>query len=145
MTRPAQASGENSVPQRSKSARNFFILLTGALFALAAVTVLGLFRQTMLRRAAAEPAIYVGQTSPEVIARIGQPIEAGTVHGHVREGRNAGFAHVEIPLTGGHGQGTLIEWAQRDHSPWKLCSLIFRDQNGELQLVDPMKTQCHHD
>lgn len=97
-----------------------------------------------MKRAVADPAIYAAQTSPAVAARIGLPIEPGwPVHGTVDANKVSGNADLAIQLSGSRGRGTLIEWAQKKDGKWRLCSLVFRPENGSgLELVDAATTRC---
>jgi hypothetical protein len=124
--------------------RNALILAPVALFPFLLLGTLFVFRSTGQKRAVADSAIYLAQSSPQVAALIGLPIEPGwPVHGRLLEKGGDGNADLEIRLNGSRGSGTLREWAQRRQGKWRICSLIFMPDGGEsLQLVDPAQTHC---
>ena len=113
----------------------FPFVLLGALF---------FFRSTGLKRAVADPAIYVAQTSPQVAVTIGLPMQPGwPIRGTVLTNKTGGNADLIIPLNGGHGRGTLVEWAQKNAGRWQVCSLLFRaDTGASVMLVNPANTHC---
>ena len=135
----------NEAPaRRSKALRNALILAPVALFPFLLLGALFVFRSTGQKRAVADSAIYLAQSSPQVAALIGLPIEPGwPVRGSVIEKGGNGHAELEVRLRGSHGSGTLSERAQRSQGKWRICSLSFTPSDGaSLQLVDPAQTHC---
>ncbi len=128
----------------SKALRNALILAPVALFPFLLLGVLFVFRSTGQKRAVADSAIYLAQSSPQVAALIGLPIEPGwPVHGSVIERGGNGSAILEIRLRGSRGSGTLSERAQRSQNQWRICSLTFvGDGAPPLRLVDAAHTDC---
>jgi len=135
---------EDSRIHRRKSVRNALLLAPVALFPFVLLGVLFLFRSTGQKRAVADAAIYMAQASPRVAAEIGLPIEPGwPVRGHLFEKGADGNADLLIRLNGSRASGTLIEWTQRSHGKWHICSLTFiTDGQAPLQLVDPGPSHC---
>ena len=130
--------------KRSKSLRNALILAPVALFPFLLLGVLFVFRSTGQKRAVADSAIYLAQSSPQVANLIGLPIEPGwPVHGSVLERSGNGHAELKVRLRGSHGSGTLSEQAQRNQGAWRICSLIFTPDGGvSLPLVGTAETHC---
>ena len=120
------------------------ILAPVACFPFVLLAALFFFRSTGLKRAIADPAIYAAQTSPAVAAQIGLPIQPGwPIHGTVKANKVSGNADLEILLNGSHGQGKLIEWAQKSNGQWHLCSLEFRGESASpVALIDAATTHC---
>ena len=132
------------MPSANSERRNATILATVFLFPLVILCLLFLFKRSSEKRAAADPAIYAAQSSPNVASQIGLPIEAGwSITGNILTSGNDGNADLQIPLHGSHGQGMLIEWAQRQKGRWHLCSLQFNSAiGGKVILVDPGNSGC---
>ena len=130
--------------RRSKPLRNALILAPIALFPFLLLGALFVFRSTGQKRAVADSAIYLAQSSPKVAALIGLPIEPGwPVRGRLLENSGDGNADLTIRLNGSRGSGTLNEWAQRSQGKWQICSLSFRPDGGSpLQLADPAQAHC---
>jgi hypothetical protein len=131
----------------SKSQRNAQIIAIVFACPLIALCVLLFFRHSSLNHAAADPAVYAAQSSPILAAQIGLPMEPGwRIRGGVTAMGGNGNAHLEIPLTGSHGQGTLIEWAQQSNKSWRVCTLTFQQEGGgDTILVDRSNTNCAPD
>jgi hypothetical protein len=129
---------------RAKSLRNALILAPVALFPILLLGALFVFRSTGQKRAVADSAIYLAQSSPQVAAAIGLPIEPGwPVHGSVLESGEGGNAELTIRLRGSRASGTLSERAQRSQRKWQICSLTFALDGGTpLELVDRARTHC---
>jgi hypothetical protein len=128
----------------SKALRNALILAPVALFPFLLLGVLFVFRSTGQKRAVADSAIYLAQSSPQVAAQIGLPIEPGwPVRGLLLEKGGDGNADLKIRLKGSRGSGTLSERAMRSQGKWRICSLAFTPDGGvSLQLVDPAQAHC---
>lgn len=128
----------------SKSQRNAQIIALVFACPLIALCILLFFLHSSQNRAAADPAIYAAQSSPILAAEIGLPMQPGwRIRGNVVAMGGNGNADLEIPLTGSHGQGKLIEWAQQQNKSWHLCSLLFRSDTGrDTILVDRSNTNC---
>jgi len=124
--------------------RNAIILATVFLFPLLILCLLFLFKRSSEKKAIADPAIYAAQASAKVAGRIGLPIQAASsIRGNILTSGDDRNADLQIPLHGSHGQGMLIEWAQRQKGKWRLCSLQFHSATGdEVDLVDPAKSGC---
>jgi len=129
---------------RRKSLRNALILAPIALFPFLLLGVLFFFRDSSQKRAVADQAIYLAQSTPKVAAQIGLPIEPGwPIRGHVLEKGGSGNADLIIGLNGSRGSGTLSEWAQRSQGKWRICSLTFTSTSQTpVQLVDQAQTHC---
>ncbi len=134
----------NSAAKKSKLVRNALILAPVALFPFLLVGVLFAFKSSSQKRAIADPAIYMAQTSPKVEAALGLPIQPGwPVRGSVISKHGFGNADLQIPLNGSRGKGTLSEWAQQEKGKWHICSLRFSAPDGTLlTLVDEATTHC---
>ena len=132
------------MPSSTSARRNAAILATVFLFPLLILCLLFLFKRSSERRAVADPAIYAAQASSKVAGQIGLPIEAGrSIRGNIFTSGNDGNADLEIPVHGSHGQGVLVEWAQRQKGRWRLCSLQFHSAAGEtVSLIDPSNSHC---
>jgi hypothetical protein len=109
-----------------------------------ALSILFYFKSSSQRRAIADPAIYAAQTSSSLPTLIGSPMQAGEpIRGTVLSKNGNGNADLQIPFSGAHGKGMLLEWAQQDHGQWRLCSLNFHSADGEeLKILDAAKTHC---
>lgn len=132
------------MPTPPQARRNALILAVGTVVPLLALSTLFIFKSSGLKRAVADPAIYAAQSSPEVAAQIGLPIQPGwPIRGSVLSKNGAGNADLQIPLTGSRGKGILAEWAQQERGKWRICSLYFKSARGTpLNLVDGAKTHC---
>ncbi len=130
--------------RRSKSLRNALILLTVFVFPVLFLFALYLFQGSGLRRAIAGPAIFAAQSSPEVAAQIGLPIEPGwPIRGTVTQKGPDGNADLSIPLKGSHGRGVLVEWAQKSNGKWHACTVEFRSADGKsVGLAVSSHTAC---
>ena len=122
----------------SKNRRNALLLSPLILFPLLILAALFWFRQSSLKQAVAAPAIYEAKASPALAAQIGLPIESGwPIRGTVTAHKGHGSADLEIPLTGSHGKGVLLAWAQQRRGKWRLCSLSFHLDSGQtLTILD---------
>lgn len=129
---------------RPKARRNALILAPVALFPFLLLGALFVFRSTGQKRAVADSAIYLAQSSPQVAALIGLPIEPGwPVHGSVIERGDNGHAELEVRLHGSRGSGTLSELAQRSQGQWRICLLIFMPDGGvPMPLAGAADTRC---
>ena len=132
---------------RSRRLRNALILAPVALFPFLLLGVLFVFRSTGQKRAVADRAIYLAQSSPQVAALIGLPIEPGwPVRGLLQEQGASGSADLHIRLRGSRGSGTLDERAAHSRDKWLICSLTFTSDGGDsLQLVNPAESHCSVD
>ena len=97
--------------------------------------------------AVAEEAVYLAQTSSVIQRRLGLPIAVGaSIGGRVFSNKETGHAHLEIPISGPNGRGTLLDWTQKRDGKWHVCSLTFRPESGsDLPLVAPAETHCRLD
>ena len=134
----------DSTENRPKALRNALILAPVALFPFLLLGALFVFRSTGQKRAVADSAIYLAQSSPQVAALIGLPIEPGwPVRGSVTEKGGNGHAELEVRLRGSRSSGMLGERAQRSQGKWQICSLSFTPDGGApLQLVDAAQKRC---
>ncbi len=128
----------------AKARRNLLLLAPVALFPLIGIGILFFFKDSSLKRAAADQGIYTAQTSPAVAAAIGLPIEPGwPIHGKAQANRSSGTADLEIQLRGSRSQGTLYERADKSNGQWRLCSLLFQPAHAEtITLIDSSSTHC---
>ena len=115
-------------------------ILAGCYF----IGVLFVFKSSGQKRAIADPAIYLAQTSPKIEAILGLPIQPGwPVRGSVISKHGFGNADLGIPLNGSRSKGILSEWAQQEKGKWHICSLRFTAQDQTLvTLVDEATTHC---
>ncbi len=127
-----------------KARRNLLLLAPVALFPLVGIGVLYLFKDSSLKRAAADQAIYAAQTSPAVEGMLGLPIEPGwPIRGTAQANRTTGSAILQIPLRGSLSAGTLLEEARKIDGKWRLCSLLFLPKNGpQIRLAVAPGTPC---
>jgi Cytochrome oxidase complex assembly protein 1 len=130
------------VPSRAR--RNALILGCVLAFPVTGLLILFYFRDSGRKRAIAESAIYRAQTSSQLAAMIGLPMQPGwPVRGTVVSRNGSGNADLRIVLTGSRGEGTLFEWAQQEGGKWQICSLSFHSSAGaDLTLVDAAGTHC---
>jgi hypothetical protein len=135
------------VTASSRLRRNALILGLVFLFPLIILSALFLFRRSSLQRSAADPAIFDAQSSASMVALLGVPMQPGwPIHGTLTTSRGSGSAKLQIPLAGPHGKGILLESARQNHNKWRVCSLIFRSQDGsELVLMLDAKSHCERE
>ena len=74
----------------------------------------------------------LAQHNPEVIAELGEPIEAGWLaSGSIRVSNDSGNAHVAISLSGSKQKGTLYVVAQKQAGQWQFISVIVETVGGK--------------
>ncbi len=94
------------------------------------------FLASARRQAAAEPAIFLAQSSEAVIARLGEPISAGwPVRGWLQAKNGEGAARLRIPVSGPKGSGVLEETAEQREKLWTACAVEFVAADGERLLL----------
>jgi len=133
------------VTSSSRARRNALILASVFVFPLLVLAALFLFlRDSGFKAAAADPAIYKSQTSSRMVALLGTPMQPGwPIRGSLTTSHGSGTAHLQIPIAGPRGKGTLLEFARQDQKKWHVCSLTFRSQSGaELILIAASETNC---
>lgn len=95
--------------------------------------VFGLIKSTEVYKQAFRRAA----TNPEVIARLGQPIERGWwVMGSVTVNDQSGSARFSFPIEGPKDKGTVNVEATRDRDRWLFSVLRVKpDRSGEIDLL----------
>ena len=66
------------------------------------------------------------QASPCVSAKLGLPLESGSISGAFTESPSDGSADLSIPVKGPKGKGTLDVQANKLKGDWKIESLVFK-------------------
>lgn len=128
------------LPQRDWAQRNrlwFLPLLVVLGLSLVGGAMFGIF--SMVRGQMTSHPAYVesmarARANPQVVAALGQPIEAGWfVMGNVSTNNGRGHAFLEIPLTGPKQQAKLSVAArnQGEGSGWEYANMTVRLGNGE--------------
>lgn len=115
----------NAQAERGWWQRNLkWVILIGALALLASCAALiggigYLLVSTQRSIEAYQVALARAQTHPDVIARLGEPIEAGWLASGSYEFKNGeGKADLSIPLSGPRGEGTLAVFAHKQQGAW---------------------------
>ena len=96
-------------------------ILTGLLFL--ATLVLGIFFVVVAATRSSEvyqTSVARAQADPEVIARLGEPVEPGLlVSGNIQVENREGEAEISIPLSGPQGEATLTVVAHKRAGVWR--------------------------
>ncbi len=86
-----------------------------------------------------EYALEQAQENPEVVAQLGETIEAdGMISGNLTYTNNKGEANIQIPIKGSKGEGTLFVVGEKYGEDWtyeKLYVLI-KDSQEKINLLD---------
>lgn len=94
--------------------------------------VLDWFLGSARRQAAAEPAIFLAQSSDAVIARLGEPIGAGwPVRGWLESHDGEGRARLTIRVSGPKGSGRLEATVEQHEKLWAACAVEFVAADGQ--------------
>jgi Cytochrome oxidase complex assembly protein 1 len=93
--------------------------------------VMGMIKTSDVYREAFQRA----QTSPEVVAQIGRPVDAGwLVGGSINVSGPAGEANFAIPLTGPKGAGKVYVVAEKRLGRWEFSTLTFEDERSSKRV-----------
>ncbi len=86
-----------------------------------------------------EQALETAQNDPDVIAALGEPIEAGWwVMGTISTSGLSGEGDLIIPISGPDGSGTLYATGRRDTGEWTYFTLAV-EVDGREELIDLMR------
>ena len=105
----------------------------------AAVATLGLFvgcilfaAESMIRKSEIyKTTLNEAEHSPCLTTRIGHPFTAGwLVMGNLEESNIRGSAHLEIPISGSKGEGTLVMSAEEQSGVWTIDDLVLVQKNA---------------
>ncbi len=94
----------------------------------------------MSQNDAYQQAVEHARLSPEVIAVLGEPIEAGLfTSGSVNVSGPSGSAELAIPVSGPEGSGTLYVVAEKSAGEWRFTTLELEVEGatGRLDLLVP--------
>ena len=112
----------------------------GVAFALLAVFVCGIvyFVFGLIRSDTVyKQALHRAQTNPDVIARLGQPIEPGWwISGSLTVNNASGSANFSFPIAGPNGKATVHVEATRENDRWSYSVMRARPGSGaEIDLL----------
>jgi hypothetical protein len=99
-------------------------------------------------QAPAAVAISTAQKSPEFQRSIGEPSQLKFMTtGRIFENNGNGNADLAIPVSGPHGDGKLIEWAQESGGKCHICSLDLQLRNTTtlITIVSDTNTNCERE
>ncbi len=118
----------------------------------AAIVTIGLFVGSILFAAESmirESEIYrttlgVAERSPCLAIKVGEPFKAGwMVMGNLQESNTRGSAHLEIPISGSKGAGSLVMSAEEKSGVWTIDELALVQKNARLQIIpDGSSASC---
>ena len=92
-----------------------------------------LFRSYLKSHEVYQRAVHLVETNQQVIALLGQPIEASYFFSaSIRNMRNARYG---ISFTGPKGQGSLLAWAYKEKGRWRFTQAIFTTPHKEIDLL----------
>ena len=109
----------------------------------AAALAVGAFLFVRYQQTVRQPmtlATEAARRSAEVRDTLGEPLRFGRIPQARVRGSNA---HLTIRVHGVRANGLLIEWAQKDHTRWQLCSLLFRDESTTTDVILVSQTATH--
>ncbi len=110
------------------------LLGVGAMLAVGGFAV-----NTMKQSDIYQGAIDRAKENPEVVQRLGEPIEAGyMVSGTISTTGPAGEAEIAIPISGPNGKGTLFVVATKSAGQWhySVLEVAFADSEERIDLLD---------
>ncbi len=85
-------------------------------------------------------ALARARTDPQVVEKIGQPIQAGWLaSGSVKTSGSSGDADIEIPISGPKGKGTLYVVAKKSAGRWEFETLQV-EVTGEAGRIDLLRS-----
>lgn len=82
----------------------------------------------------------VTQKNPQVIEKIGTPIEAdGMINGTISTTNSSGEAAFDIPVKGPKGKGKIHVVAYKEHNVWLYTTLLFTKEGSfeNIDLLEP--------
>jgi YD repeat-containing protein len=135
---PEEASPSEPLDDDGRTATKPIAALVAMLLAVAVAAPI-VFQRHLRGSQAYTQAVDMARQAPAVRAALGDRITEGYwVSGLVRDGAEAGFAALSIPLSGAVGSGTLFVVANRWHGTWEIgrCVLERSTRGGERARID---------
>jgi len=84
------------------------------------------------------------QNDPEVIAALGEPIEAGwAVQGEISVTNDDGNANLDYDISGPKGTGTVHVTGEKNNGVWTYSIMSVDTPGGQVDLLDPHAGHDH--